>query len=161
MKPRQQRMLAVGLAAVGVIIATALTLQAMRDSMMFFIEISDVVAGDYPEDRNFRIGGLVVNGSIAREGGSLEITFRVTDMACELPVSYEGVLPDLFREGQGVVAHGRLGDNGVFVADTILAKHDENYMAPEVADSLAKHVDEQTDHLAESKAKCQPMASTT
>ena len=161
MKPRQQRMLAVGLAAVGVILATVLTLQAMRDSMMFFVEISDVVAGEYPEDRNFRIGGLVVDGSIAREEGSLEITFRVTDMACELPVSYEGVLPDLFREGQGVVAHGRLGDNGVFVADTILAKHDENYMAPEVAESLAKHVNEQTDHLSESRAKCEPLASAT
>lgn len=154
MKPRQQRMLAVGLAAVGVIIATVLTLQAMRDSMMFFIEISDVVAGEYPQDRNFRIGGLVVNDSIQREEGSLEIRFRVTDMACELPVSYEGVLPDLFREGQGVVAHGRLGDNGVFIADTILAKHDENYMAPEVADSLAEHVQDQTLGLQEGPAEC-------
>lgn len=154
MKPRQQRMLAVGLAALGVIIATALTLQAMRDSMMFFIEISDVVAGEYPKDRNFRIGGLVVNDSIEREEGSLDIAFRVTDMACELPVTYTGVLPDLFREGQGVVAHGRLGDDGIFIADTILAKHDENYMAPEVADSLAKHVQDQTDHLADSKVEC-------
>ena len=154
MKPRQQRMLAVGLAAVGVIIATALTLQAMKDSMMFFIEISDVVAGEYPQDRNFRIGGLVVNDSIEREEGSLDISFRVTDMACELPVTYTGVLPDLFREGQGVVAHGRLGENGVFVADTILAKHDENYMAPEVADSLAKHVQDQTDHVAAGTTEC-------
>ena len=154
MKPRQQRMLAVGLAAVGVIIATALTLQAMRDSMMFFIEISDVVAGEYPKDRNFRIGGLVVNDSIEREEGSLDISFRVTDMACELPVMYSGVLPDLFREGQGVVAHGRLGDEGVFIADTILAKHDENYMAPEVADSLAKHVQDQTDHIGDNKVEC-------
>ena len=154
MKPRQQRMLAVGLAAVGVIVATALTLQAMKDSMMFFIEISDVVAGEYPKDRNFRIGGLVVNDSIEREEGSLDISFRVTDMACELPVTYTGVLPDLFREGQGVVAHGRLGSDGTFIADTILAKHDENYMAPEVADSLAKHVQDQTDHLADSKSEC-------
>ena len=154
MKPRQQRMLAVGLAAVGVIVATALTLQAMKDSMMFFIEISDVVAGDYPQDRNFRIGGLVVNGSVEREDGSLDISFLVTDTACNLPVSYSGVLPDLFREGQGVVAHGRLGKDGVFIADTILAKHDENYMAPEVADSLAKHVDKQTDHLADGAAGC-------
>ena len=82
MKPRQQRMLAVVLAAVGVIIATVLTLQAMRDSMMFFIEISDVVAGEYPQDRNFRIGGLVVDGSVQREEGSLEISFLVSDMAC-------------------------------------------------------------------------------
>lgn len=156
MKPRQQRMLAVGLAAIGVIVATALTLQAMKDSMMFFIDVSDVVAGEYPKDRNFRIGGLVVHDSVNREEGSLEMTFRVTDMACEVPVSYTGVLPDLFREGQGVVAHGRLDDDGVFVADTILAKHDENYMAPEVADSLAKHVSEQTDHLARGTVDCPP-----
>jgi cytochrome c-type biogenesis protein CcmE len=149
-------MLAVGLAAVGVIVATALTLQAMKDSMMFFVEVSDVVAGEYPKDRNFRVGGLVVHDSIEREEGSLEMTFRVTDMACEVPVSYTGVLPDLFREGQGVVAHGRMEDDGVFVADTILAKHDENYMAPEVADSLAKHVSEQTDHLAASTTDCSP-----
>jgi len=156
MKPRQQRMLAVGLAALGVILATTLTLRAMKNSMMFFIEISDVVAGDYPSDRNFRIGGLVVDGSFEREEGSLEARFLVTDMACQLAVTYTGVLPDLFREGQGVVAHGRIGDGGVFVADTILAKHDENYMAPEVADSLAKHVEAQTDHLAERQAKCEP-----
>lgn len=154
MKPRQQRMLAVGLAAAGVIIATVLTLQAMKDSMMFFIDVSDVVAGDYPKDRNFRIGGLVREGSIEREPESLEIEFVVTDMACELPVSYTGVLPDLFREGQGVVAHGRVGDDGVFIADTILAKHDENYMAPEVADSLAQHVQDQTGHLAQSGGDC-------
>ena len=162
MKPRQQRMLAVGLAAVGVVIATALTLQAMKDNMMFFIDISDVVAGEYPENRNFRIGGLVVDGSIERATGSLDVAFRVTDLRCELPVSYTGVLPDLFREGQGVVAHGRLGDQGVFVADTILAKHDENYMAPEVADSLAKaeataeHVSEMTAGLEENSGECEP-----
>ena len=161
MKPRQQRMLAVGLAAVGVVIATALTLQAMKDNMMFFIDISDVVAGDYPHNRNFRIGGLVVDDSIEREEGSLDVAFRVTDLRCELPVSYTGVLPDLFREGQGVVAHGRLGDGGIFVADTILAKHDENYMAPEVADSLAKaeakaeHVSDMTEHLAERSGECE------
>lgn len=156
MKPRQQRMLAVGLAAVGVVLATALTLRAMKDNMMFFIEISDVVAGDYPADRNFRIGGLVVDGSFERDDGSLEAKFLVTDMACVLPVSYTGVLPDLFREGQGVVAHGRLDGDGVFVADTILAKHDENYMAPEVADSLAKHVETQTGHLAGREPGCNP-----
>jgi len=154
-------MLAVGLAAVGVIIATVLTLQAMKDNMMFFIDISDVVAGEYPEDRNFRIGGLVVDGSIQREEGSLDVAFSVTDLRCQLPVSYTGVLPDLFREGQGVVAHGRLGDDGVFIADTILAKHDENYMAPEVAESLAKaeakaeHVKEMTAHLAERSGECE------
>jgi cytochrome c-type biogenesis protein CcmE len=80
--------------------------------------------------------------------------FRVTDLRCELPVRYTGVLPDLFREGQGVVAHGRIGANGDFEADTILAKHDENYMAPEVAESLAEHVSEQTAGLAEGSSEC-------
>jgi len=139
MKPRQQRMLAVGLAALGIAIAAGLTLRAFQDNMMFFVEISDVVAGEYPKERNFRIGGLVVGGSVQRAEGSLDVAFDVTDTACTVPVVYTGVLPDLFREGQGVVAHGRLNDNGVFVADKIMAKHDEEYMAPEVAESLSKH----------------------
>ena len=154
MKPRQQRMLAVVLVVVGVAIAAAFTLQAMKDNMMFFVSVSDVVAGDYPQGRNFRLGGLVLEGSIEREEGSLEMTFIVTDMRCQVPVSYTGVLPDLFREGQGVVAHGRLADSGVFVADTILAKHDENYMSPEVADSLVDHVSEQTAPLSEYSTGC-------
>lgn len=154
MKPRQQRMLGVGLAAVGIIVAAALTLNAFKENMMFFVDVSDVVDGNYPTDRNFRIGGLVVDGSVEREEGSLDMSFRVTDTRCELSVIYSGVLPDLFREGQGVVAHGRLGDDSVFVADTILAKHDENYMAPEVAESLAKHVTEETASLGERTAEC-------
>jgi len=154
MKPRQQRMLGVGLAAVGIIIAAALTLNAFKENMMFFVEVSDVVEGNYPADRNFRIGGLVVHDSLQREEGSLDLSFRVTDMRCEMDVSYTGVLPDLFREGQGVVAHGRVGENDVFIADTILAKHDENYMAPEVAESLAKHVVDETASLAERSAEC-------
>jgi cytochrome c-type biogenesis protein CcmE len=154
MKPRQQRMLGVGLAAAGIIIAAALTLNAFKENMMFFVEVSDVVEGNYPADRNFRIGGLVVHDSVQREEGSLSLSFRVTDMRCEMDVSYTGVLPDLFREGQGVVAHGRVGDNNVFIADTILAKHDENYMAPEVAESLAKHVVDETASLAERSAEC-------
>lgn len=154
MKPRQQRMLAVGLAVVGVAIAAAFTLRAFQDNMMFFVEISDVVAGDHPKQRNFRIGGLVVDGSVERQEGSLDLRFSVTDMNCELPVSYTGVLPDLFREGQGVVAHGRLGEEGIFVADKIMAKHDENYMAPEVADSLAKHVEGKMAPLQEGVREC-------
>ncbi|MGI9247575.1 MAG: cytochrome c maturation protein CcmE, partial [Woeseiaceae bacterium] len=94
MKPRQQRMLAVGLAAIGIAIAAAFTLRAFQDNMMFFVEISDVVAGKYPKQRNFRIGGLVVDGSVERQEGSLDLRFSVTDMNCELPVSYVGVLPD-------------------------------------------------------------------
>ncbi len=147
MKPRQQRMLAVGLALAGLTVAAALTFTAFRDNMMFFIEVSDVVAGEFPAQRNFRIGGLVVDGSVERADGSLDVYFRVTDLRCELPVRYTGVLPDLFREGQGVVAHGRM-QSDVFVADKVLAKHDENYTAPEVAESLARHVSEKTAAVA-------------
>ena len=154
MKPRQQRMLAVGLVIVGVGVATALTLQAMKDSMMFFVSVTEVAEGKYPENRNFRVGGLVKQGTVQREEGSLEMTFTVTDLRCDLGVSYSGVLPDLFREGQGVVAHGRLDTSGVFIADEILAKHDENYMAPEVADSLVDHVQDQTLGLKEGPAEC-------
>ena len=118
--------------------------------------VVDVVAGEDPAERNFRIGGLVVAGSVEREDGSLDMIFRVTDMRCELNVQYTGVLPDLFREGQGVVAHGRMGANDdVFVADKILAKHDENYMAPEVAESLAKHVEDKTASLRGGVAECE------
>jgi cytochrome c-type biogenesis protein CcmE len=155
MKPRQQRMLAVGLAALGIAIAAALTLRAFEDNMMFFVDISEVVAGNHPTERTFRIGGLVVDGSIQRAEGSLEMSFRVTDLQCELGVRYSGVLPDLFREGQGVVAHGRLADDGVFVADRILAKHDENYMAPEVAASLATHVAAETESLRAGASECE------
>lgn len=154
MRRRQQRMLAVGLVVAGVAIATTLALRAMKDNMMFFVSVTDVIEGNYPEDRDFRLGGLVVHGSVEREEGSLEMTFRVTDLRCEVPVSYSGVLPDLFNEGQGVVAHGRIGDSGVFVADRILAKHDENYMAPEVAASLAEHVEEQTASLRADPGEC-------
>ena len=154
MKPRQQRMLALGLVALGLALAATLTLRAFKDNMMFFIEISDVLAGDYPKERNFRIGGLVVEGSIQRVEESLDMEFMVTDMRCELPVAYSGVVPDLFRDGQGVVAHGRMDGSGTFVADKIMAKHDENYMAPEVADSLAKHVTDQTAGLQEGPTEC-------
>ena len=153
MKARQQRMLAVGLAVAGLAIAAALTLRAFKDNMMFFVSVSEVAAGEYPRDRNFRVGGLVVDGSVQREPGSLAVAFAVTDLRCEIPVQYTGVLPDLFREGQGVVAHGRM-DNSLFIADEVLAKHDENYMAPEVAESLAKHVGEKTAALETNASDC-------
>ena len=155
MTPRRQRMLAVGLAASGILIATALTLEALKDNMMFFISVTDYVAGEYPAERNFSIGGLVVDGSVAREAGSRDILVRLSDLRCEMAVTYSGVLPDLFREGQGVVAHGRVDTGGMFVADTILAKHDENYMAPEVAASLAKHVIEQAGELVQGGTECE------
>jgi cytochrome c-type biogenesis protein CcmE len=139
MKPRRQRMLAVGLTVAGIALATTLTLRAFKENMMFFVDISEVHKGNYPADRNFRVGGLVVEGSVRRDPGELEVSFDVTDLENVLTVSYNGILPDLFREGQGIIAHGRLDGSGVFVADEVLAKHDENYMPPEVADSLASH----------------------
>lgn len=139
MKPRQQRMLAVGLAALGVVLAVAFTLRAFQENMMFYIEISDVVEGKVPDNRSFRVGGLVVPNSIIRKSGEMEVKFTVTDTKNSLDIYYSGILPDLFREGQGVIAHGTLKEDGRFEADTVLAKHDENYMPPEVADSLAKH----------------------
>ena len=142
MKPRQQRMLAVSLSFSGLIIAAILTFKAFEENMMFFITITDVVENNKaPIDREFRVGGLVVNESIKREKGSLTMSFIMTDNRNQLTVNYTGVLPDLFREGQGVVAIGRLNQN-VFIADTILAKHDENYMPPEVIESLKDHVAE-------------------
>ncbi|MGI9260875.1 MAG: cytochrome c maturation protein CcmE [Woeseiaceae bacterium] len=153
MKPRQQRMLAVGMAVVGIGIAAALTLTAFKENMMFFVEISEVEKGNYPEDRNFRVGGLVVEDSVRRETGELEVQFDLTDLDSELTVTYAGILPDLFREGQGIIAHGRLNDSGVFVADEVLAKHDENYMPPEVAESLAKHAAAQEAAIEAEKAE--------
>ena len=139
MKPRQQRMLAVGLAAAGLLIATVLTLQAFQENLMFYIELSEVAGGKAPQDRNFRVGGLVVAGSVRRQPGELAVEFTLTDLENQLAVYYDGILPDLFREGQGIIAHGRLDGGGRFIADEVLAKHDENYMPPEVAESLAKH----------------------
>lgn len=132
-------MLAVGLAAAGIVVATLLTLRAFDENMMFFVDISEAVAGEIPKDRNFRVGGLVVEDSVRREPGELEVQFDLTDLDSQLTVRYAGLLPDLFREGQGIIAHGRMNDNGEFMADEVLAKHDENYMPPEVADSLKKH----------------------
>jgi cytochrome c-type biogenesis protein CcmE len=139
MKPRQQRMLAVGLVGVGIAIAAALTLQAFKENMMFYVEISEVAKGNFPDDRNFRVGGLVVDGSVKRQPGELAVEFAVSDFENELVITYDGILPDLFREGQGIIAHGRMDNDGTFTADEVLAKHDENYMPPEVAETLAKH----------------------
>ena len=139
MKPRRQRMLAVGLAAVGIVIEVGLTLRAFQENMMFYVEIDDVIAGNAPVDRTFRVGGLVVEGSVQRDPGDLQLRFTLTDLEDELLVLYSGVLPDLFREGQGIIAHGKLNADGAFVADEVLAKHDENYMPPELAETLAGH----------------------
>jgi len=137
MTPRRKRLLAVAGILAGVAVATAVALRAFDDNLLYFYDPSQVAAGQAPTGKTFRVGGLVTKGSVERVPGSLEVRFVVTDYAHTLTVSYTGLLPDLFREGQGVIAHGRLKD-GTFVADEVLAKHDEKYMPPEVAKSL-KH----------------------
>jgi cytochrome c-type biogenesis protein CcmE len=136
MTPRRKRLLAVVAILVGVGAAAALAMLAFEDNLLYFYNPTQVLAGDAPEGRTFRIGGMVTQGSFARTEGTLEVRFVVTDYRHSIPVRYEGLLPDLFKEGQGVIAHGRMTEAGEFVADEVLAKHDENYMPPEVAESL-------------------------
>ena len=136
MTPRRKRMLAVAAIVLGVGAATAVALQALNENLLYFYSPSQVMGGEAPNERSFRLGGLVTTGSVERTPGSLEVRFKVTDHAQTIPVSYSGLLPDLFREGQGVIARGKLKDDGTFVAEEVLAKHDENYMPPEVAESL-------------------------
>jgi cytochrome c-type biogenesis protein CcmE len=135
MTPRQKRMTFVVLLIAGVGVAITLGLKAFNQNLLYFFSPSQVLAGEAPDGHSFRLGGLVVEGSVVRDPKSLKITFDLTDTAKTVSVQYEGILPDLFREGQGIVATGRLTNN-VFMADEVLAKHDENYMPPEVADSL-------------------------
>jgi cytochrome c-type biogenesis protein CcmE len=138
MTPRQRRLtLVIGILA-GVSIAGVLALSAFRKNVTFFFDPTQVAAGQVPAGERFRLGGMVTEGSLKRAPGSLEVRFVVTDFSHQVPVSYTGVLPDLFREGAGVVAHGHLGPDGTFVADEVLAKHDEKYMPPEVARSLKR-----------------------
>jgi cytochrome c-type biogenesis protein CcmE len=128
--------IAAGIVLLG--IATALVLNAFRSNLVFFYTPTQVFGNEAPRDRSFRIGGLVEPGSLARSSGSVEVRFRVTDNARTIPVVYNGILPDLFKEGKGVVAQGALGADGVFVASQVLAKHDENYMPPEAEEALRK-----------------------
>lgn len=136
MTRRQRRLTLIGIAAVVLSVAAALALSALRDSIVFFVTPSELATKPVEPGKRFRLGGLVEQGSIAKDG--LTVRFRVTDGGANLPVSYHGLLPDLFREEQGVVAEGKLDASGVFVADTVLAKHDERYMPREVADALKK-----------------------
>jgi cytochrome c-type biogenesis protein CcmE len=138
MKPRTKRALAIvgGLATLGV--ATALVLNAFQSNLVFFFSPSQVASNEAPKDRAFRIGGMVEEGSLKRSADGLTVRFVVTDTAQTVPVTYTGMLPDLFQEGKGVVAQGKLGADGMFHADQVLAKHDENYMPPEAAEALAQ-----------------------
>jgi cytochrome c-type biogenesis protein CcmE len=135
-KPRHKRIAAIAIGVVALGVATALVLSAFQENLVFFFTPSEVVANKAPQGRTFRIGGMVENGSVKREG--VEVRFMVTDTAKSLPVVYKGSLPDLFREGKGVVAQGQLGADGVFRANEVLAKHDENYMPPEAKLAVEK-----------------------
>lgn len=159
MKPRHKRFALIigGVAVLGV--ATTLILSAFQDNLVFFFSPSDVAAAKAPRDRTFRIGGLVETGSVKRDG--VVVSFKVTDTAHTINVSYQGILPDLFREGQGVVANGKLGGDGVFRATEVLAKHDENYMPPEAAHAVDQaHKAGKTMHGGDTYGGKSPAAAT-
>jgi len=136
MKSRHKKLMVIVLGLAGVGIAAALILNAFQSNLVFFFSPTEVAAGKAPIDRAFRIGGLVEDGSVKRDPDGLTVRFVVTDTAKSMPVTYKGILPDLFKEGKGVVAEGKIGGDGVFSASQVLAKHDENYMPPEAAQAL-------------------------
>ncbi|OOG25691.1 cytochrome c biogenesis protein CcmE [Thioalkalivibrio denitrificans] len=138
MTKRQKRLTLVLGVLAGVAIATGLILNAFRDAMVFFVTPSEVMAMTEMPERKFRIGGLVEAGSVVRDQQTVQVTFRVTDTAVSVPVTFEGILPDLFREGQGVVAEGRIDSQGVFHADKVLARHDEEYMPAEAQAAIER-----------------------
>lgn len=149
MKSRHKRIAIIVAGIVLLGIAATLLLQSFQSNLVFFFSPTEVAEGKAPKDGNFRIGGLVETGSIQRNG--TQVQFRVTDTAKTMDVVYTGILPDLFKEGKGVVAQGKQGEDGIFVADQVLAKHDENYMPPEAADALEKAKASAT--MAEGEAK--------
>ena len=138
MKPRQKRFVYIIIAVVAVGIAVGLVLNALKDNVSLYFTPTQVFNKEAPQGRSFRIGGLVEQGSIKREGDGLTVHFVITDLKQSLPVVYKGILPDLFKEGKGVVAQGKMEADGVMHASEVLAKHDENYMPPEAADALKK-----------------------
>ena len=133
---RKKRLILITMMVTGVGVAIAVALKAFNENLMFFYTPSAVAGGEAPAGHLIRVGGLVTNGSVKRQPDGLTVTFDITDYAETIKVQYTGILPDLFREGQGIVARGRLQDGNLFVAEEVLAKHDENYMPPEVADAL-------------------------
>ena len=135
---RKQRFILVGLLVLGVSVALGLALLALQENINLFFSPTQVKAGEAPQQASFRLGGMVVEGSVRRPDADLSVEFVLTDTVEQVTVTYKGFLPDLFREGQGIVAQGVLNSNGVFEAKQVLAKHDENYMPPEVADALKK-----------------------
>lgn len=138
MKPRHKRLAFVVAGLLAVSVAAGFVLNAFKSNLVFFFSPSDILAGKAPSNRVFRMGGLVEKGSVQRGTDGLTVRFVVTDLNESIPVSFTGILPDLFTEGQGVIAQGKLGSDGTFMAQEVLAKHDEKYMPPEVADALKK-----------------------
>lgn len=137
MKPRHKRLTFILVGLAGLAVAAVLVLNAFRNNIVFAYSPSEVVSGKVPHDRSFRLGGLVEQGSLQRENDGLTVHFVVTDLAQNMKVTYKGILPDLFKEGQSAVSLGKMGPDGIFHAEEVLAKHDEKYMPPEVAKALA------------------------
>lgn len=148
MMPRYRRLAAVVLVVAGVAVAAALALKAFNKNILYYYTPSQVAAGQARPGQMFRMGGLVANGSVQREPGSMTVRFTLTDMQHSVPIVYTGILPDLFREGQGIVVHGAMSADGKFTADDVLAKHDEKYMPPEVAAAIKKAQDQQAAQAA-------------
>ncbi|NWN91671.1 cytochrome c maturation protein CcmE [Marinobacter adhaerens] len=146
---RKKRLTIVLFLLAGLSVAVALTTYALRQNINLFYDPSQIAAGEAPTDARIRAGGMVEEGSVIRDPDSLKVEFKVTDYSASVPVEYMGILPDLFAEGQGIVAMGRLGTDGRFVADQVLAKHDENYMPPEVSGALEKASKAETEAAAE------------
>ncbi|MDE2196467.1 MAG: cytochrome c maturation protein CcmE [Gammaproteobacteria bacterium] len=142
---RRRRLIMVMVIVAGVAIATTLGLRAFQRNLLYYFTPSQVAAGDAHPGQRFRMGGLVALGSVQRAPGSMTVRFTLTDMQHSVPVVYTGILPDLFREGQGIVVHGRLDKGGLFTADQVLAKHDSKYMPPEVAAAIQKAMQAQQD----------------
>ncbi len=138
MKPRHKRFVFIAVGIAGVAVAVGLVLYALRGNVNLYFTPTQVYNNEVPSGRSFRIGGLVEEGSVKREKDGLTVNFVITDTHKSIPVVYKGILPDLFKEGKGVVAQGKVQTNGVMLADEVLAKHDENYMPPEAADALKK-----------------------
>lgn len=139
MKPaRKKRLTLIGLMVAGIAVGLYFALQSLNQNIVFFFTPTEVAEGKAPQGRLFRMGGMVVNGSVSRPGEGLTVHFDLTDNERQVTVMYTGILPDLFREGQGIIANGQLDKDGAFVAQQVLAKHDENYMPPEVAEAMKK-----------------------
>ncbi len=135
---RKQRLILVIALLTGITLATVLVLKALQENINLFFSPTQIAKGQAPQDTSFRLGGMVVDGSVSRADDDLTVVFELTDTAEKVSVNYKGILPDLFREGQGIVTQGKLDESGTFIASEVLAKHDENYMPPEVSDAVNK-----------------------